>query len=69
MTPAQAALKPCACGGRRQANKSVCLPCWLSAEPSLRAQSMAARTNAEVMTAMHALRQHAATRNTQPSLL
>lgn len=69
MSPATSLTKPCACGGRRQGNKSVCFPCWKSAPAALRQQSRDARTLPETRAAVRLLLEHARTRNNQPELL
>ncbi len=69
MRPSDAQLRPCRCGGRRQANKSVCFGCWSSAPVALRNEANAARTIEEQRAAMRQLLAHASTRNLQPELL
>lgn len=68
MRPSDSQLKPCACGGKRQGNKSVCFPCWKSAPADLRAECKAARTIPEHRAALRQLVDFARSRNVQPSL-
>lgn len=68
MRPSDSQLKPCACGGKRAGNKSVCFACWKSAPAALRNECRAARTIPEQRAALRQLVEHAKTRNAQPTL-